>query len=81
MNSLTESPISYTGVVSGMAPIGYKNTVKESGKKWVEIDAYRAEAVRNGYKVKKHRWGGLPYSYRGLISCAECGCRITFVFI
>src|SRR5690606_18305016 len=37
-----------------------------------------AEAVRNGYKVKKHRWGGLPYSYRGLISCAKCGCRITF---
>lgn len=135
----------------GQAPIGYKNTVKESGKKWIEIDAYRAEAVReafkmyasgtsslreiskkwksdyginansskmdqvlknpfyygemrvkgqlyphkydtiitqdlfidaervrNGYKVKKHRWGGLPYAYRGLISCAECGCRITF---
>jgi site-specific DNA recombinase len=37
-----------------------------------------AEKVRNGYKVKKHRWGGLPYSYRGLISCADCGCRITF---
>lgn len=37
-----------------------------------------AEKVRNGYKVKKHRWGGLPYMYRGLISCADCGCRITF---
>jgi DNA invertase Pin-like site-specific DNA recombinase len=135
----------------GMAPIGYKNSVNEKGKKWIEIDSYRAEAVReafklyasgtsslreiskkwksdfginansskidivlknpfyygemrvkgqlyshkydtiishdlfkdaeavrNGYKVKKHLWGGLSYAYRGLISCAECGCRITF---
>ncbi len=38
----------------------------------------QAERIRNGYKIKKHRWGGLPYVYRGLISCAECGCRITF---
>ena len=45
------------------------------------IDRSLFEDVRNvskGYKVKKHRWGGLPYAYRGLISCAECGCRITF---
>lgn len=38
----------------------------------------RAEAVRNGYQVKKHRWGGLPYAYRSLITCTECGCKITF---
>lgn len=38
----------------------------------------RVEAVMKGYKVKPHRWGGLPYPYRGLITCAECGCRITF---
>ena len=135
----------------GKAPIGYKNTIKESGKKWVEIDAFKAEAIRDaykayatgntsykelcrkwkneyglivgtsqmdlilknpfyygemkvkdklyahkydtiitrelfeevkatidGYKVEKRRWGGLPYSLRGLIRCAECGCRITF---
>ena len=135
----------------GRAPIGYKNTLKADGKKWVEIDPYRAEMVRDtykqyatgntslrelakkwkesygiqvgsskidqtlknpfyygemlvkgrlfphkydtiisqelfnqvesvraGYKVTKHRWGGLPYAYRGLIACAECGCRITF---
>lgn len=135
----------------GKAPIGYKNTAKENGKKWIEIDAYMAElvretykeyatgntslrelakkwkesygvqagssrieqtlknpfyygkmsvkgvlyphkydtiiskdlfdqveSVRTGYKVTKHRWGGLPYAFRGLISCAECGCRITF---
>ena len=135
----------------GKAPVGYKNTVKDTGKKWVEIDAslseivretYReyatgntslrelakkwkefhginvgsskieqvlknpfyygemrvkgklyphkydtiisrelfdqVDAIRNGYKIKKHRWGGLPYAFRGLITCAECGCRITF---
>ena len=135
----------------GKAPVGYKNTIKDNGKKWVEIDAYMAEiiretfksyatgntslrelakkwkevhqikvgsskieqvlknpfyygemrvkgilyphkydtiiskglfeqvdAVRNGYKITKHRWGGLPYAFRGLIKCAECGCRITF---
>lgn len=139
------------GEWTGMAPIGYKNTVNNVGKKWVEIDAFRAEAVRDafklygsglsslreiskkwnadyniktnsstidivlknpfyygemrvkgklyphkydkiisremyldaervrkGYKIKKHRWGGLPYVYRGLINCADCGCRITF---
>lgn len=135
----------------GMAPTGYKNSVNGAGKKWIEIDAFKAEgiregfklyasgqssllgvaklwrsdygipantskvdqvlknpfyygemrvkgqlyshkydriisydlfkeaeAVRNGYKVKMHRWGGLPYIYRGLIKCADCGCRITF---
>ena len=135
----------------GMAPTGYKNSVNDVGKKWIEIDAFKAEgiregfklyasgqssllgvaklwrsnydipantskvdqvlknpfyygemrvkgqlyphkydriisyelfkeaeAVRNGYKVKMHRWGGLPYIYRGLIKCADCGCRITF---
>ena len=135
----------------GMAPIGYKNALRPDGKKWIEIDALKAEAVRTafemyasgtsslkeicrhwreqfgifansskmdqtlknpfyygemrvkgqlyphkydtiisfelfeqadavrkGYNVKKHRWAGLPYVYRGLIKCADCGCRITF---
>lgn len=38
----------------------------------------QADAVRKGYKFKPHRWGGLPFAYRGLISCADCGCRVTF---
>ena len=38
----------------------------------------QARSVREGYKVKPHYWGGLPFQYRGLIECAECGCRITF---
>ena len=139
------------GMWIGRAPFGYKNTVKPDGRKWVEIDAYRAEAVRSmfewyatgnsslrlirkklradfafelsvsqldkllknpfyygemlikgktyphkydtvislelykqaeavreGYKIQPHRWGGISFAYRGLIKCAECGCRITF---
>src|SRR5690606_5995756 len=38
----------------------------------------QAKAVRDGYAIKPTRYAGLPYAYRGLISCAECGCRITF---
>lgn len=38
----------------------------------------QAKRVREGYHIKPKRWAGLPYAYRGLISCADCGCRITF---
>jgi hypothetical protein len=38
----------------------------------------QVKAVREGYSIKPTRWAGLPYDYRGLISCADCGCRITF---
>jgi site-specific DNA recombinase len=38
----------------------------------------QVDAVRNGYQIKPRRWGGLPYAFRGLITCAECGCKITF---
>ena len=37
-----------------------------------------AKSVREGYKITPHRWGGLPFPYRGLIDCTECGCQITF---
>ena len=39
---------------------------------------FRAEQVRKGAKPQKHRWAGLPFAYRGLINCADCGMRITF---
>lgn len=32
----------------------------------------------NGTKTTPHRWRGLPFTYRGLLSCAICECRITF---
>jgi site-specific DNA recombinase len=139
------------GIWIGKAPFGYKNVELENGKKWIWIDALKADAVRSAYqwyatgnhslgtikqklqteynlrltigqldKVLKNpfysgqmlckgktyphkydlviseelyeqaktvregyhkqpkRWGGLPYAYRGLITCADCGCRITF---
>lgn len=140
------------GEWTGKAPFGYKNTNLDNGRKWVEIDAYKAEIVRkayewyasgteslitvkrkleseygirllntsqldrvlknpfyygemkikdklyphkydtiikrslfeqakqvrDGYQVKPKRWAGLPYAYRGLITCADCNCRITF---
>ena len=38
----------------------------------------QVNAVRQGYKIKPTIYAGLPFVYRGLIDCAECGCRITF---
>lgn len=38
----------------------------------------QAKSVREGYKKSTQKWGGLPFPYRGLINCAECGCSITF---
>ena len=38
----------------------------------------RCEDVRNGFKSKPNSTGGLPFAYKGLITCAECGCLITF---
>ena len=38
----------------------------------------QADAVRKGYKFKPHRWAGLPFAYRGLIKCTDCGCVVTF---
>lgn len=32
----------------------------------------------SGYPAKPHRWAGLPFAYRGLIFCDECGCKVTF---
>ncbi len=135
----------------GKAPIGYKNTIISGGKRWVEIDDYYAQAVRDafelyaagtqslrtiakrwqseyglkvgsskidqvlnnpfyygemrvkgklyphkytpiisedlfkrvddvrkGFNTQPHRWAGLPFTLRGLMACAVCGCRITF---
>ena len=38
----------------------------------------KAQAVRVSRGKKSVRWLGLPYPYRGLIRCADCGCRVTF---
>lgn len=38
----------------------------------------QVKAVQEGCRVMPHRWASLPFIYRGLIHCAECGYRITF---
>ena len=37
-----------------------------------------AKQVREGFTLQRYKWGGLPYKYRSLIDCADCGCQITF---
>ena len=45
----------------------------------ISEDLYeQVKAVMKGYAVQPKIWAGLPYPYRGLISCSVCGCRITF---
>ena len=38
----------------------------------------RVKSVRQGFDIKPVQFGGLPYTYRGIFTCAECGCSITF---
>lgn len=37
----------------------------------------KAQAIREGHGKKRFKYAGLPYVYRGLIRCAECGLSIT----
>jgi len=37
----------------------------------------RVQQVKAGYNKKHFKFAGLPYLYRGLIRCADCGCMIT----
>lgn len=43
-----------------------------------QLEFDQTKSLLQGYQSKPYRWAGLPYAYRGLIACAECGCRITF---
>lgn len=36
-----------------------------------------AQQVKAGYNKKHFKFAGLPFAYRGLIRCAECGCIVT----
>ncbi len=38
----------------------------------------KVEEIRTRNNIEPVRWAGLPYPYRGLIRCANCGCRVTF---
>ena len=35
------------------------------------------QQIKAGYMKKHSKFAGLPYIYRGMISCASCGCMIT----
>ena len=35
------------------------------------------QAVLAGHSTQRRRYGGIPSIYRGLITCASCGCTIT----
>jgi site-specific DNA recombinase len=35
------------------------------------------QEVKAGFSKKRFKYAGLPFIYRGLINCADCGCMIT----
>ena len=37
----------------------------------------KVQEIKAGYNKKHFKYAGLPYAYRGLIRCADCGCMIT----
>lgn len=44
----------------------------------VSQDVYDlVQEVKAGYKRKHYKFAGLPFYYRGLIKCADCGCLVT----
>jgi site-specific DNA recombinase len=37
----------------------------------------KVQQIKAGYNKRHFKYAGLPYIYRGLIRCADCGCMIT----
>lgn len=37
----------------------------------------KVQEIKAGFHKKRFKYAGLPFLYRGLIRCAECGCSIT----
>ena len=37
----------------------------------------KVQSIKASYGKQRFKYAGLPYSYRGLIRCATCGCLIT----
>lgn len=63
----------------------YAGTMTWNGKKYphkhpanvTEATFNKVTAIRLGHHKKHFKYAGLPYSYRSLIKCADCGCLIT----
>ena len=44
----------------------------------ISKDLYdRVQEIKKGYHKRHFKFAGLPYLYRGLIKCAQCGCMFT----
>lgn len=37
----------------------------------------KVQQIKASYNKKHFKYAGLPYAYRGLILCADCGCMVT----
>lgn len=37
----------------------------------------KVQQIKQGYNKKHFKFAGLPYMYRGLFRCADCGCMMT----
>ena len=37
----------------------------------------QVQSVKEGFKKKSFKYSGLPFTYRGLFICSDCGCRVT----
>lgn len=37
----------------------------------------KVQQIKAGYNKKHFKFAGLPFAYRGLIRCADCGCVVT----
>ncbi len=52
-------------------PHHYKRLVTPAAHKDIQ-------EIRQGIRTKARKTGMLPYTYRGLVSCSDCDCTITF---
>lgn len=63
----------------------FHGTMVVKGKEWphryniiVSKELFdKVQEIKAGYNKKHFKFAGLPYLYRGLIRCSECGCMIT----
>ncbi len=37
----------------------------------------KVQGIKAGYNKKHFKFAGLPYMYRGMVRCSDCGCMIT----
>ncbi len=63
----------------------YHGIMVYSGQKYphkyeciISMELYdKVQQIKAGYNKKHFKFAGLPYQYRGLIRCNDCGCMIT----